>query len=290
MDTSFLDNFIKKHQIKLDSEWEPLNVKLKLKLALNKLDDCKNLINKFELQNNKAIDIDYQKELDIKLQELEDILKFFDERKLEIFKERYYRYERKRKRKKIKKIADRESNKIQKRAGDIMNRMIDEWCESRSTLPIEENMNDQNKDISLESPKGEKTKEISKREICALIARLEQLRRIRLQKLKPENRLFHDIQYIPNVSRHEEEVVFCDEEDEEERKEEEEEEDIYLQDFYYQSVESLENFISIRRKWDKYISKKGEGGTRIPIHFVRPPENPSTKWKKFLSEENSKNG
>lgn len=280
MDTFFLDNFIKKHQIHLDHEWEPLSVKLKLQYALKLMDNCKKLVNN-KNQSCHAMDKIYDKELDSKLQEIEDIIKMFDdESKFKLFKERNYRYMRKRKRNNIKKIAKREFNKIEKHIGDVLNKMIDEWCESKQTNSSDENSINENNKVSSQNITPENQNfNLSEKEKCKLIARLEQLRRIRSQKLRSENKLFNDIQYIPTKII-DKDVMFCEED------EEEEEEESYFPDFYYQSIESLEGLINIRRQWDKYISKKGEGGTRIPIHFVQPPSNPSGEWKKYLAHSN----
>eukprot|EP00300_Choanocystis_sp_HF-7_P008122 c15716_g1_i2.p1 GENE.c15716_g1_i2~~c15716_g1_i2.p1 ORF type:complete len:175 (-),score=40.62 c15716_g1_i2:7-531(-) len=54
-------------------------------------------------------------------------------------------------------------------------------------------------------------------------------------------------------------------------------------DKYFMAGNSnLDALIFVRREWDKYIVKPGEGGSRIPQHFLQPPMPMSARWSKYL--------
>jgi len=55
--------------------------------------------------------------------------------------------------------------------------------------------------------------------------------------------------------------------------------------YYYRAYESLDNLIEIRREWDKYLVPPGTGGSRIPQHFIAPPQAPDgSLWKNFIKK------
>lgn len=209
---------------------------------------------------------------DLKKKALNDKLSLLSNVNMMILSHKVERHTKRKKRRKAKQIASRDNHKRSKLMRNFMESAIDEWQmhkTSQDQLLQENEIRKQEEKYVIRQHENSQ-----KGGLAVLIARLEQLRRLRSKR---QGIPLEENKYIP-ASDIENPVV-----DEEQFSDDEEEELFISEEYYYEAYESLKSMVNIRSQWDRFIVPKG-AGTRIPIHFIPPPSNPLGQWKEFVNK------
>ncbi|CAK4648435.1 unnamed protein product [Aphanomyces euteiches] len=48
---------------------------------------------------------------------------------------------------------------------------------------------------------------------------------------------------------------------------------------------TMDSLVAVRQAWDAFLTSKG--GSRIPPHFVTPPQAPTSPWQQYVQEPNA---
>mmetsp|Transcript_30299 Transcript_30299/g.33850 ORF Transcript_30299/g.33850 Transcript_30299/m.33850 type:complete len:225 (-) Transcript_30299:17-691(-) len=218
---------------------------------------------------------------------------------MEIFKKKMAKRNRKNIWRKRKREEIKASDKEEKRLAPVMDKMATEWQEHEQNLLKAKKQEEQDRKIKQQKDADEEKKWRAQQNTAIVLAKLEQLRRLRVRNIQGQGRQvldnnifapFEDMPIQPVVkmdnyksyknfsSGHKSKKIRKNKEKETKQTDYARHPELY----YYQAYKSLDNLVHIRRDWDRFITPNNiPGASRIPAHFLTPPETNNPKWKVY---------